>query len=205
MSKKITVIYGLLIFFILTSATRSCKEKDTDEDRIQWSEDTKLTWKDFKAKPDNSYPEYEAMTYVLIGIDYEEKEYSINFSIPSSFNRNLSWSKLKSKKQESLWLLEHEQLHFDIAELIARKIRKEYSEYKSYELTATYVDLQAIYDKYYKVELLSLNMTYDKETQHGKLRDKQKEWESKIEMELYKLRKYADTEVKVRRITVMGD
>jgi len=201
MTTRILII-GLTFFTLLSGS--QC-ERANSEDRIVWDSDRKLTWKDFKGKPDKNDTIYVARTFTQIYFEYEEKDHSIEFDIPCYFYRNLSWSKSKSKKQTSQWLLEHEQLHFDITELMARKVRKEFSEYKSRDLGTTYAELKAIYNKYDNDERLRINTAYDEETEHGTIRDKQKEWEKKIEKELFKLRKYADTKVKVRRITLINN
>lgn len=196
------IIFGIVLLTLLSIS--KC-EGVNNEDRIVWDQSRKLTWKDFEGKPDKNDTIYDARTFTQIYFEYEEKDYSIDFDIPCYFYRNSSWSKSKSKKQTSIWLLEHEQLHFDITELMARKIRKEFSEYKSYNTQETSKALREIYDKYSGKERLKMNTAYDEETEHGTIRDKQKEWKKKIEKELYKLRRFSDTEVKVRRITVMNN
>lgn len=186
----------LFLFFPILLSISKC-EKTENIERIEWSDIEKLEWKDFKGKPDKNDSIYKAKTFSQIYFEYKEEELYILFDIKSYFYCHLSWS--KSKKQSSQWLLEHEQLHFDIAELMARKIRKEFSDYKSYNLKNSYTELQDIYNKYDIDERLKINTAYDSETDHGLIRDKQKEWETKIAKELKKLGKYAETEVKVRR------
>jgi predicted secreted Zn-dependent protease len=76
----------------------------------------------------------------------------------------------------------HERLHFDIAELYARKIRK-----KIQELSARNITDIKIYNTMIR-ELLeesnTIDRQYDIETLHGALLKKQKQWEVKIKDEL---------------------
>lgn len=198
----------LLVFFIVSILCLSykCEISNSELDRILWSSSRKLTWKDFKGKAELLDDEqYNAMTYVFIDIEYELDSNYIEFYIPCLFNRDYSWSNSKNKELTSKYLLEHEQLHFDIAELIARKIRKEYSEYISYNLSDTYSQLQDVYDKFYKVELAELNQEYDRDTNHGKIRGRQLEWEKRIENELLRYKKYSDPKIRVQRISNVNE
>ncbi len=161
---------------------------------ILWNKQRKLTWDDFRGVAD-SLSSYKAMTYVQIGLVSEEKKGYIIVDVPTYFFKNLSW-----KKEKTSILLTHEQLHFDIAELIARKIRKEFLNYKPINYKNTYIDLQEIYRVNYRVKLDSLNKSYDSETKHGVIKDKQKEWELKIARELKALEKYAGMRVVIKRL-----
>jgi hypothetical protein len=189
----------VVLFLPLLFSISKCDEKKTVE-KIEWSENKKLEWNDFKGKPDKNDAIYRAKTFSTISFDPKVEESYIIIDVTNFFNVNLSWSISKSKKQNSQWLLEHEQLHFDISELVARKIRKEFTEYKSSNLNETNNYLHGVYDRYIDTIWLEVNSAYDSETDHGTIRNKQKEWEEKIGKELKKLNKYSESEVKVRRI-----
>jgi hypothetical protein len=107
-----------------------------------------------------------------------------------------SWS--KDKKSNSL--LKHEQLHFDIAELTTRKLRQAYSTHVSYDIEATSLFIDSVFNRYSKIEFDSINALYDTETNHGIIETKQKVWETKITSELKKLEKYASTKVVIKRV-----
>lgn len=166
----------------------------TNDSLILWSPSRKLTWDDFQGIPDIKN-KYKALSFVQIGLKSEQFDDSLVIEIPTYFYNKLSWS----KNLNNSVLLKHEQLHFDIGELIARKIRKEYSTYELKNLENCYKDLKRIYRSYYGVEFDNYNNIYDNETEHGTVSSKQKEWELKIAKELKALDAYASTRVIIKR------
>ncbi len=178
--KKLTPIF--ILFLILTTAVQK------DSDRIEWSPTQQLTWADFKGRADKSSP-YEAVTYTTIevrSLQLDEKQ--IEYTITNSFEKKSSWSKDK----KSVELLKHEQLHFDISELVVRKMKKKLltKKYKSIKEIQNFArDAFGECEK----ERKDLNVAYDKETNHSINKDKQKEWEDKIEAELGEFNEYSMT------------
>jgi len=161
---------------------------------IMWTQNTPLKWSDFQAKPD-TLSTYRAMTFFQIGLKFEESENSYTLDIPTYFYKKLSWTKTQSNIQ----LLKHEQLHFDMAELMARKIRREFSLFQVNKSDSVLYDLKKIYTKYYGPTLDEYNAKYDKETNHGTIKTKQTEWELKIKNELKTLQKYTSSKVIIKK------
>lgn len=95
-----------------------------EEEKIVWTEDRKLSWADFKGVPDGPH-NYVASTNSGVSFSFAYKEINgvskIDYTIRSNFYPNLSWYR---PSKVSNYILEHEQLHFDISELCARKLRK---------------------------------------------------------------------------------
>lgn len=96
-----------------------------------------------------------------------------------------SWV-LKEAKNDSA-LLRHEQIHFDITELYARKIRKLLAEYinpcgKEKEIKAAINVL--------KQEQINENNLYDIESVHSTNKIMQKKWDEKIKKELKETEMY---------------
>ena len=89
--------------------------------------------------------------------------------VTTYFYPQLSWK--KNSKENNQDLLKHEQLHWDISELYARKLRAAYKKY--------------IPQKNQKERLQAQN-AYDLETKHGLLKDAQEKWSDKIREELFK-------------------
>ncbi|MDP6909549.1 MAG: hypothetical protein QF371_08585, partial [Flavobacteriales bacterium] len=87
---------------------------------IEWQEERVLKWSDFKGKP-NKLSKNEALTDSGIAISLTCDDEHSEVKVESFFNPYKSWS----KNHTSDYLLEHEQLHFDITELFARKLRKQ--------------------------------------------------------------------------------
>lgn len=152
-------------------------------DTLQWASTKKLAWSDFKADAPRS--RFAAYTFTVITMDYSitssGKSLEAYFTITSAFNRQRSWVK-NSPESKSDAILRHEQLHFDIAELSARKLRKKLSELKlSRERYAK--QIQAAYDEVIGAGD-AMQKAYDDETAHGLLQDEQKRWSDKIAREL---------------------
>lgn len=96
-----------------------------EEEKIIWHENRKLTWADFKATP-NGPPDYVASTNSGVSFSFSYKERNgraeIVYTVRSNFYPNLSWYR---PERVSKYILEHEQMHFDISELFARKLKEE--------------------------------------------------------------------------------
>jgi hypothetical protein len=181
---------GLVAFYGLSKQTKPDNQNNT----IQWKTGKKLSWDDFQGLQDSNSA-YKAITSVKVEYNHNLFENHIDYYVRCLFNCDKSWSKLKSSNE----LLKHEQLHFDIAELISRKIRKTLSSYTSYNLNATSLFLKETNKRYYHFELDSINFAYDEETNHSIIHEKQKEWELKITKELRELDAYANPKVVIKR------
>lgn len=199
----IRIVIFFILFFTLSSymlkhsITQYYKFSTTESvtaDRILWSSSTKLKWEDFRGVPD-PLSKYRAMTFSKIDLKHELFNDRIVLEMSSSFNCLLSWS----KNMKSNNLLEHEQLHFDITELAARKIRKECSQHISYNLSVSSNFIQVTYDYYDGHYRDSINAKYDMETGHGIITSKQKEWEINIAKELKELEAYTSPNVTIVR------
>ncbi len=165
------VIFGLLSFQPLQ-----------DDEIILWQENERLSWSDFKAKP----PALNGAAAVTAsGITYkyrvmsDGKNTTVTFDIVTHFYPHKSW--YKPKICDSL-ILGHEQLHFDISELYARKLKKRLS-----QLTFTRSNVKArvrgIYNQINN-ELNEFQNQYDAETDFSRDSVQQLRWNKKIEAAL---------------------
>lgn len=155
-----------------------------EQEKLQWQENRPLTWEDFRAAPKQGSP-FSANTNSGLS-------YSWNFStssgkpvleqeVKSNFYPDLSWVKEIKNKQH---LLAHEQLHFDITELHARKLRKQLD---SYEIGRTVrKDLKRIYNRV-EAERVEMQNLFDRETAHSENKMEQERWRKFISEELLKL------------------
>jgi antitoxin component YwqK of YwqJK toxin-antitoxin module len=146
---------------------------------LYWSSCQNLSWSNFRG-----YPVY--LTVFGAGIhclfDYEfESEAIESIKVRTFMHPHHSWVIKNSKTPE---LLEHEQYHFNISEVIARRFRKILS-----ELSADVRNKESI-KKIYKQHLIEMNkiqMMYDIETDHGLNIEIQKDWEYIIDSMLVEL------------------
>ncbi len=145
----------------------------TDDAQFSWSKDRKLTWADFKGKPDKLNPA-AALTYTDIKIGASYIDGKVTVQVQNFFDTKLSWSKNKT----SAPLLAHEQAHFDITEIYTRKILVKLNAIASEETirNGTLNKESSILLKEWK----SFQKKYDDETNHGIIANKQKEWEEKV-------------------------
>ncbi|MGB0896749.1 MAG: DUF922 domain-containing protein [Flavobacteriaceae bacterium] len=154
-----------------------------------WKADEKLTWSDFKGAPDHNHP-YAAITYS--GMSYGFSAEIINgkvwvkYDVKSFFVANKSWVKRWYTNDKEL--LKHEQLHFDITELFARKFRKRLSEMNFSENVKA--EIRKVYQQITE-EKKRLQKLYDDETDHSKNKQAQQRWYLNIDNELQKLIDFA--------------
>lgn len=78
---------------------------------------------------------------------------------------------IKSKVDNIQWVLAHEQLHFDIAEYIARQLNKSKNKLVDWD--------------YWNKKLYQMQEQYDYETQHSQNKYQQNLWEFKMKQLLY--------------------
>jgi hypothetical protein len=167
------------VFFLLLFQAAVSLAQSNPVDLLEWNEYYKLSWEDFQGKRTDSSIG-DAGTFVSIKAKPYMVKNRVVYDVHAFFNRNKSWASDKSKE-----LLEHEQLHFDIAELYARKIRKRISELRDRGVNNV---------KEYNAEINKLleesnvaDVEYDLETLHGALPKKQMLWETKVKKELEEL------------------
>lgn len=140
---------------------------------IAWQEGYKLNWADYKGVPDPANSA-AASTSTYLGIEFQLTNNSLSYTITCHFSKDKSWGRMQND-----YLLAHEQGHFDIAEIYARKLN---SKMKTYVFNKeTYqADLRNIYQSVLDEKEETQN-TYDRETNHSINREKQAEWLKRIE------------------------
>lgn len=171
----------------IAEASNSQKNMVGLPDTIFWRPDIKLHWVDFRSKPDkaSSFVAYSS-TFITLkySIKFKGGKVIPDFNVSCGFNCKKSWARKDKPDLLTQELLEHEQLHFDIAELTARKLIKTLKN-QSYT--------KANYE--YKIEGIRNNIInegddlqnrYDKETGHGTNSKEQLAWKNRIELELKK-------------------
>ncbi|MBS1600300.1 MAG: DUF922 domain-containing protein [Bacteroidetes bacterium] len=151
---------------------------------IDWHWDRKLNWNDFKAEPRKG-DGAAALTSTNIKIDCEYHNNEAVYHIRCSFDKNKSWGRVKND-----YILSHEQAHFDIAEIYARKLNRSLKSYKPDENNFSQ-DVNKIYEKLMQ-EYYKRQEEYDKETNFSINKIKQEEWLKKVSSELNALKKYSN-------------
>jgi Bacterial protein of unknown function (DUF922) len=121
-----------ILFFLLLLAANNLFAQDL----IKWSL-KRLTWNDFKEKPGyDKYPYKAAKTRWNFNVALDDTSFAVRDSnkiivtVEAIFDCENSWVRTPSISYTSQKHLAHEQLHFDIVELYARRIRKQLSKMK---------------------------------------------------------------------------
>jgi len=160
------------------SQTLPEKENDTI---IVWTKDRKLNWDDFQnpAKFVDSTKTAAESEIAIDLISIPINKYDYKYVVFPYFYKRFS-----STKTDDPNILKHEQVHFDIAELFARKMRKKLKQLnkKPFDEKLYNSEIDAIYEGYSNYQI-----KYDKETLHSLITEKQLEWENKIARELQAL------------------
>jgi len=157
--------------------------KETD-DYLPWGNERRLTWDDFLCEPKLN-TDAVALTSTALGISYNVINNELHYEITCSFSKVKSWGLLKTN-----YILAHEQGHFDITEIYARKLYKELLDYKFNRRTFRQ-DVNDIYDRVVK-EKETFQLTYDSITDHSRNKTIQKEWLERIQELLDETAPYAD-------------
>lgn len=154
-----------------------------DADHIKWQDRRKLTWADYQGTADRDAGA-AASTATYLSVEYNFKDGKLGYVITCSFSRSKSWGLTKND-----YILSHEQGHFDIAEIFARKL---YKKLKAYEFDKKnyQTDLRRIYEDITS-EKEEMQNRYDRETNHSINKEKQAEWLEKIRVELKEFQAFA--------------
>ncbi|MCL2329488.1 MAG: DUF922 domain-containing Zn-dependent protease [Bacteroidetes bacterium] len=187
--KTILTIFASLSLLILYSFLPPSQEKN--DDTIIWSKDRPLTWDDFKMKAPQS-SQGAAWIYYNLSLNLQSEGNTVNINTATFMIPKKSWVKNGSKSEE---LLKHEQGHFDIAEIHARKLRKSIQ-----EGTFTHKNIQEKINKIYSQTFSKLEAQqklYDKETDHHRNKEKQIEWNERIARELKELATYSNPIIEI--------
>jgi hypothetical protein len=166
----------LLPFLLLVVLSRISYAQDdsASQDTIIWQPAYKLSWADFQGLPDSNSIG-GAATASGIGYRVFRTDTGVRVEVYTYFSRKLSWSKRQFATSRSL---RHEQGHFDISEVFARRLRKQFSEYKV-NIESIGSDLLDLYNLNHR-EWENIQDQYDIETDHHRNCSKQDEWESII-------------------------
>ena len=174
------------------------------DDFILWQENKKLKIQDFKADNKDTVKVNRQQflgAISAIRIEYssfQRKKNSVpDFSIKTYFDPNESWMLLKND-----YVLQHEQIHFDLTELYARKMRKSVESLRQKHVTNISIYRKKIQHWNAMKEKASNQFDADNQDYYIKIgqkilfqkNPKQEAWKKKVDRELfqYSLFKNAD-------------
>lgn len=156
---------------VLISLLFSFHVKGQNIDSMKWSATTKLGFADFLGAPDVN-DEFSASCSARINYDYNIDYDTLNYDIFSYFRRNRSWMKIADST-----LLAHEQLHFDIAEINSRMIKKRFAALAGKQIGDSAIN-KIIWEEW--ANSMTLDSVFDEQTSHGALGAESNRWSEKI-------------------------
>ncbi|CAD7815853.1 hypothetical protein CHRY9390_03051 [Chryseobacterium aquaeductus] len=173
--------YLFLVLFLISNGLWS--------QRIEWKQDRKLVWSNFKSKINNQNGKdivaYTHCGWVYSVVKSSNPKGAATIKVETIFNEDKSW---KDDKRINDYVLNHEQKHFDIAEIYARKLRKEIAD--KIKTTSDYdKNFQTLYNRIIK-DYRNFQALYDGVTEHGMNKEKQAEYDQTISNELEQLTNY---------------
>lgn len=169
MIRKLLTVMVCLVVAEYTSA----------QDTLYWQPATKLQWTDFQGNA-NLASKFSAATSSGIVWSYAYKAGVFSFEVKTYFAKKKSWK----KETVTGRMLQHEQGHFDITEIFARKLRQRVNA-MSHERAYFEQNIAAVVAGILK-EKDAFQRQYDTQTDYGTNLMAQQAWLRKIAGELAK-------------------
>lgn len=150
------------------------------EATLDWKAERPLTWSDFQGTvPEHT--EFAAHTTTEIGMDAKYMGTLVQikgtYDVYARFIKTESWAQ-PGERNRTASILKHEQLHFDITELHARKLRADLDRLRTGDRSLK----QKVQDVFQNrnAEASAMQRSYDSQTDHGLRTEMQKAWEKAI-------------------------
>ncbi len=141
-----------------------------------------LNWKDFLGAP-SVLSRWAAQIFTSFGFEARSitrnRVVELHVRTKTWMDRTISWVRAESKND---YVLDHEQLHFDITRLAVERFRR-HLRTMTFSVEDFSSEIQYQYLEYYRLQT-QLQQQYDEETSHGLNRPKQAEWVKKVRDEL---------------------
>ncbi|MFN2261798.1 MAG: hypothetical protein ABR595_07020 [Psychroflexus sp.] len=172
----------ILLIMLFSLSVIQAQDKKTENDTLLiWSENRSIKWNDFLSKNKvKGYIHDDGLATISLSLAFFPKELKCkdinSIKIIALMNKKRSWVGVEIKNG-----IKHEQLHFDIAELYARKMRRKLNYILSEDNKC---DLQAIANMYKSLEneFWEFQFLYDNEVRiEGKEKINQQKWNIKID------------------------
>ncbi|GAA4346338.1 hypothetical protein GCM10023185_00750 [Hymenobacter saemangeumensis] len=167
-------------------------------DVVCWQPGVKLRWKDFAARSFPAHLSYPGSarlaaccTAEIAVLPYRDEHDRPTLLVESFFVKSKSWVRDSTRFDNQL-VLAHEQLHFDINELFARKIRQKIAQHHAGTRASPGLDLQDEIGLLLKAENV-FNQSFDQETHQDPSLPRLQKWQALVARELAALQEYQST------------
>jgi hypothetical protein len=172
---------GLRPVLLILLSAYACLLHGQEGPAILWDPDHRLRWTDFKA---TAPPDSPVAATTASGIAYrfsaleEGGRMRVDCTVETNFYPESSWYR---PGQANDVILSHEQLHFDISELFARRMRQRVAAYRF--TSGVKGEMKRIYEETIR-ELRNFQRRYDQETNYSRDTVMQAKWNQKIAADL---------------------
>ncbi|MDO7883829.1 DUF922 domain-containing protein [Hymenobacter cheonanensis] len=179
--------WKLLAFLLIGAGPAVAQRVPLPPGAIRWSASRPLTVADFKGRPKTAQG-HAALTSANINTGATCRNNVFAGTAQASFDPASSW--VREPATITPALLRHEQLHFDIAEVYARRLRQ--------QLAAMHVSCSQLGSAFDRVSQAAYTAwqqaedTYDRDTNHGLLHERQAQWEAQVRQQLQELAAFAE-------------
>ncbi|MBO2031806.1 DUF922 domain-containing protein [Siccationidurans ginsengisoli] len=176
-----------LAFLLLGAGPVAAQQVKLPPGSIRWSATRPLTVADFKGRPRPNQG-HAALTSANINTGATCRGNIFAGTAQASFDPASSW--VREPRTITPALLRHEQLHFDIAEVYARRLRQQLAAmHTTCDRLGTTFDRisQAAYAAWQEAE-----DAYDRDTNHGLQHERQAQWEVQVRQQLQELAAFAE-------------
>jgi hypothetical protein len=161
------------------------------EDAIVWTARRPLTWADFKGQPPADAGVVAARTnYTIIdGMHCVGRKFE--YRVVAAFRTKDSWVRpaVLRTPADSARALRHEQTHFDLSEVHARRLRRYFAELMA-PCDVPSGDLSSAANRMERDEKAAQSR-YDQETDNGRNATQQARWDKEADSQLIALAKFA--------------
>ena len=170
--------------------TQSIDAQLAKQEAFPWSLKRPLVWADFKGEPPRSGGAVAETSYTLL---YGARctGQAFEFRVIAAFRPKESWVRpaILKRPADSARALKHEQTHFDLAEVHARRMRRHFAELIAPCRVST-DDLSDIAERMVREENAAQEK-YDADTDHSRVPAEQARWDKEVAGQLSALVKYA--------------
>ena len=181
-----------ILYIAMLMANASSYSPSDLETEMEWCDHKELTWQDFNGVPDD-YSHFSAVTATYIEEAHGcDEAGNFAYAVKAVFVKNQSWS--IDKYSEAL--LNHEQVHFDLTEIYARKLRKIFQNLPN-PCQMPQEDIMLVLEEFYE-ELELAHELYDEATRHGLHKGNQRMWNKFVEQKLKNYDAYTCDEYTIR-------
>jgi len=148
-----------------------------------WSAGRPLAWRDFQGSPPSEGSEGAKTSYTLYS-GWKCRRDVFEFRVIAGFRPRQSWVKaiVLNDSMQRRTILRHEQTHFDLAEVHARRMRRAFADLAR-PCAKTDAELRALVQRLAQEEKAE-QRRYDDETDHGLLADQQAAWSREVARQL---------------------